>query len=95
MPTHKLMGRWGPYTPRTPQERARARKQAEQRRQEAARAAAWLERTRWCRAGCGQEAARWPGPALALRFGGCCSSECEAALRQRDLDAPPPSHPEN
>lgn len=80
-----LNGRYGYYSPRNPEERARARKQAEKRRAEATRIAAWMERTRWCTNGCGKEAARYSGDgSCSLRHSGACSPECEAAVEQRE-----------
>ena len=80
-----LFGRWGSYTPKTPEEKARARRQESQRKADRASAALWLERTRWCTNGCGNEAARYEdSPGHALRYSGACSPECEAAVLQRE-----------
>lgn len=79
-----IKGRYGYYTPRNADERTRARKQAEKRRQKANDAADWLERTRWCTNGCGKEAARYDdSPGHTLRFNGACSPECQAAAEKR------------
>lgn len=81
----KLYGRWGAYEARTPEEKAKARRQ-EQKRQEATdNAAAWLEKTRWCTNGCGKEAARYDdSPGHTLRYSGACSPECETAVAKRE-----------
>ena len=73
-----LYGRFGSYTPKTPADKAKARKQANQRKVEAARAAEWLQRTALCINGCGRAAARdEDSPGHALRHGGACTTECE------------------
>lgn len=78
-----LKGRFGYYAPRNPEERAKARRQESTRQASAANAAAWLERNRWCKNGCGKPAAMYEGPYPSLRFSGCCSRECEAAIHTR------------
>lgn len=78
----KLYGRYGAYTPRTPEEKAKARRQAAARAARNAAANAWLEKHRWCVNGCGREAAFY-GPGQSLRFDGACSPECLEAFRLR------------
>jgi len=84
--TAMLKGRFGYYTPRTPEERLRARKREAKRKQQLAEAEAWRERNRWCRNGCGQPAAFYKGN-ITLRFSGCCSSVCEEAFNAREAAA--------
>mgnify|MGYP001273957628 CR=1 FL=1 len=75
-----LFGRYGPYKPRVPADRRKAERIAQARRQADNLAAAWLERNRWCVAGCGKEAAFYPDtPVKSLQFDGACSAECQAA----------------
>ncbi len=79
-----LKGRYGYYSPRNPEEAARARKRKEKRIHQDNITAAWLEKTRWCRNGCGKEAARYEdSPGRTLRFDGCCSAECLDALNRK------------
>ena len=52
-----LWGRYGPYKPRTPAEKVKARQQAEARRQVQQRRQAWLERYSTCLNGCGKPVA--------------------------------------
>lgn len=82
----KLYGRYGAYTPRTAEERAKARRQAAARAAKSAAAYAWLEKHRWCINGCGREAAFY-GPGQSLRFDGACSMECLAAFQLRTQKA--------
>ena len=71
-------GRFGAYIPKTPADKAKARKQETKRKADAARAADWLQRTALCINGCGREAARYEdSPGHTLRHGGACSHECE------------------
>ena len=74
-----LWGRYGPYKPRTPAEKVKARQQAEARRQAQQRRQAWLERYSTCLNGCGKPVAFWDETHLSLRYSGCCSPECESA----------------
>ena len=52
-----LWGRYGPYKPRTPAEKANASKQAEARRRGQQQRQAWLERYSTCLNGCGKPVA--------------------------------------
>ena len=79
-----LWGRYGPYKPRTPAEKAKANKQAEARRQLQQRRQAWLERYSTCLNGCGKPVAFWDEIHLSLRYGGCCSAECESSHLERN-----------
>lgn len=73
-----LFGRFGTYTPKTPADKAKARKQASKRKADAAMAAEWMQRTALCINGCGREAARYEdSPGRTLRHGGACSPECK------------------
>ena len=79
----ELYGRWGGYEARTPEEKAKARRQERARREAKASTDAWLEKTRWCTNGCGKEAARYEdSPGHTLRYSGACSPECETAVAQ-------------
>lgn len=90
----KLFGRWGAYEPRTPAEKAKARRQEKTRREAKANAAAWLEKTRWCTNGCGKEAARYDdSPGHTLRYSGACSPECEEAVELRKTQNPQVQRP--
>lgn len=88
----KLQGRWGSYEARTPEEKAKARRQAEKRAEANAQAAAWREKHRWCINGCGQEAALAAGGVgQYLEFDGACSAEClEAFQRSNNTEQPEP-----
>ena len=79
-----LWGRYGPYKPRTPAEKVKARQQAEARRQAQQRRQAWLERYSTCLNGCGKPVAFWDEIHLFLRYGGCCSAECESSHLERN-----------
>ena len=82
-----LYGRFGAYTPKTPADKAHARKQASKRQADAARAAEWMQRTALCINGCGREAARYEdSPGRTLRHGGACSPECEKQAELKLLD---------
>jgi len=82
----KLNGRWGPYEPKTPTEKAKARKQTSKRQQDQARTSAFLERHKSCANGCGRAVAFWEdSPVLSLKYSGCCSKECEQAIERRQM----------
>ena len=74
----KLYGRWGAYDARSPEEKARARRQQAKRAADNAAAQSWKEKHRWCVNGCGKEAAWYPG-GMTLLHDGACSAECLAA----------------
>ena len=80
-----LNGRFGPYKPRTPAERAKARKQAQEARLAAIRRQDWLSRHSTCLNGCGQPVAFYDEVHLSLRYGGCCSAACEESYRAKEL----------
>ena len=76
----KLMGRWGPYDPKTPEDKKKAQGQAQKRRESQAARQAWLDKHKSCANGCGKPVAFYEdSPSLALKHGGCCSRECEEA----------------
>ncbi|WP_247394640.1 hypothetical protein [Ralstonia pseudosolanacearum] len=81
----KLNGRYGPFTPKPGQ--APFYRQRQQR-QAAARRAAWLDPHRTCANGCGQSVAFTDSIHYALRYSGCCSAACEAALEHRPCQEP-------
>ena len=78
-----LWGRYGPYKPRTPAEKAKAGKQAEAGRLARQQRQAWLERYSTCLNGCGKPVAFWDDVHLSLRYSGCCSAECESNYRSK------------
>ena len=82
----KLTGRYGSYEPRTPEEKAKARRQQKARAGLVEAARSFKERHRWCRNACGKEAAWYEG-GQTLRFSGCCSAECLADFES--MDVPP------
>jgi DNA invertase Pin-like site-specific DNA recombinase len=89
--TAKLNGRWGPYDPKTPGDKAKARKQASERRQSQAQARDFLDKHKSCANGCGQPVAFYDdSPVLSLKYGGCCSDACQRAL---DAKASSPAAP--
>lgn len=78
--TAKLKGRWGPYEPKTPGDKAKARKQAGERKQRQAQELAWLDKNKNCANDCGRPAAFYEDtPVPVLKFGGYCSPECKRA----------------
>ncbi len=78
-----LHGRYGPYKPKTTADKSKARKQAEARRTEQLQRRAWLERYSECLNGCGKPVAFWDEIHLSLRYGGCCSPECEECYKAK------------
>lgn len=80
----KLSGRYGYYEPRTPEEKAKARRQQKARAGLVEAARSFKEKHRWCRNACGKEAAWYEG-GQTLRFSGCCSAECLAAVEARGV----------
>lgn len=76
-----LYGRYGPYQPKTPADRAKARKQEAARKQAQLSRQAWLEKHKFCANGCGKPVAFWDEKYLSLRYSGCCSAECEEAKK--------------
>lgn len=81
----KLFGRFGAYTPRSPEENAKARRQQKARAAIVDAARTFKEKHRWCVNSCGNEAA-WYAGGQSLRFDGACSPECLAAFRLRQLE---------
>lgn len=82
----KVYGRYGAFTPRPDQAAiyAKRAKKQKQRQAEAARSLAeWLEKHKACANGCGKPVAFYDTVHYALKHGGCCSAECEAAHRAR------------
>ncbi len=79
----KVYGRYGRLTPK-PQQAGyyakRAKRQQQERQARAVSLQAWLERHKSCANGCGQPVAFYDTIHYSLRYGGCCSPECEAAL---------------
>lgn len=76
----QLIGRWGPYDPKTPEDKKKARIQAQKRRESQAMQQAWLDKHKSCMNGCGKPVAFYKdSPSLALKHGGCCSLECSRA----------------
>ena len=78
----KLYGRYGSYEARTPEDKKRAREQAEKRRLLQAQAEAFREQHKQCKNGCGREPAWYEGE-HSLRFQGCCSEVCQAEWRKK------------
>ena len=84
----KLNGRWGPYEPKTPGDKAKARKQAAERKQTQAQARVWLDKHKDCANGCGRPAAFYEDtPVPVLKYGGCCSAECQESERRQAIGA--------
>ena len=79
----RIIGRYGSFTPRPDQVASyskRAKREAAQRKARAVSLATWLDKHKSCAAGCGKPVAFWDQIHYGLRFGGCCSAECEAKL---------------
>ena len=79
----KIKGRWGQFTPKPRQAAfyaARVASEKNQRRKAAIQRADWLEKHSACANGCGQPVAFYDEIHFALKFGGCCSAQCEAKL---------------
>lgn len=80
--SEQLIGRWGPYDPKTPEDKKKARIQAQKRRESQAMQQAWLDKHKSCANGCGKPVAFYTdSPSLSLKHGGCCSLECEEAWK--------------
>lgn len=82
----KVYGRYGSFTPKphkVPNYAKRGRRQQQQRQEHAASLQEWLERHKSCAHGCGQPVAFYDTIHYSLRYGGCCSPECEVALEAR------------
>lgn len=80
--SEQLIGRWGPYNPKTPEDKKKARIQAQKRRESQAMQQAWLDKHKSCANGCGKPVAFYTdSPSLSLKHGGCCSLECEEAWK--------------
>lgn len=82
----KVQGRYGTFTPRPDQApiyASRAKKQREQQAQQTRGLAEWLEQHKVCANGCGKPVAFYDTVNYALKHGGCCSAECEAAHDER------------
>jgi DNA invertase Pin-like site-specific DNA recombinase len=74
--SEQLIGRWGPYDPKTPEDKKKARIQAQKRRESQAMQQAWLDKHKRCANGCGKPVAFYTdSPSLSLKHGGCCSLE--------------------
>lgn len=83
----KVNGRYGLFTPRQNQAASyakRAKREAEQRKARAVQLAAWLDKHKSCAAGCGKPVAFYDQIHYGLRFGGCCSAECERRIAQNE-----------
>lgn len=81
----KVNGRYGLFTPCPDQAASyakRAKREAEQRKARAAQLAVWLDKHKSCAAGCGKPVAFYDMVHYGLRFGGCCSADCESRLAQ-------------
>ena len=80
--SEQLIGRWGPYDPKTPEDKKKARIQAQKRRESQAMQQAWLDKHKSYANGCGKPVAFYTdSPSLSLKHGGCCSLECEEAWK--------------
>ena len=82
----KVYGRYGSFTPKPHQAGYYAKRTKRQQQEREARAASlrtWLELHQSCANGCGQPVAFYDTIHYSLRYGGCCSPECEASLRKR------------
>lgn len=79
-----LYGRYGPYKPKTPADKAKAHRQAAARQQAQQQRLDWLVQHRTCLNGCGKPVAFFDEIHYALRYSGCCSEACKimAAGRQ-------------
>ncbi len=82
----KVSGRYGRFKPK-PQQAAfyakRAQREQQERQRRAASLRAWLEQHKYCANGCGQPVAFYDTIHYSLRYSGCCSPECEAALNAK------------
>ncbi len=79
--TAKLNGRWGPYEPKTPGDKAKARKKTSERRQSQAQAHDFMDKHKTCANGCGQPVAFYDDSQVpTLKYGGCCSDACQQSL---------------
>ncbi len=85
----KISGRYGSFKPK-PHQAAfyakRAKRQQQERQERAASLRAWLEQHKSCANGCGQPVAFYDTIHYSLRYSGCCSPECEAALNARQSE---------
>lgn len=82
----KIHGRYGSFTPKPHQAgyyASRAKRQQQHQKAHAASLSAWLEQHKSCANGCGQPVAFYDTIHYTLRYSGCCSLECEAALKTR------------
>ena len=62
-----LMGRWGPYDAKTPEDKKKARGQAQKRRERQTAQQAWLDKHKSCANGCGKPVAFYEdSPSLAV-----------------------------
>ena len=68
-------GRYGSYDPRTPYDKAKARRENQQRQKMQAQVLAFKRAHELCINGCGKPAAWFPG-GQTLLFAGACSAEC-------------------
>lgn len=82
----KVNGRYGSFKPKPHQVdyyAGRAKRQAQERQGRAALLHAWLEKHKTCANGCGQPVAFYDTIHYTLRYSGCCSPECEAAMQAK------------
>lgn len=87
MAAQYLSGRYGLHQPKTPSDRAKARKQAAQASEARLQRQDWLDKHSTCANGCGKPVAFWDETYLSLRHNGCCSAECEAIHEARQQQA--------
>ena len=81
-----VLGRYGFFTPRPDQAPfyAKREKRRQQQQREAVQAQAeWLKKHQACANGCGKPVAFYDTVHYTLRYSGCCSAECEAAMTHR------------
>jgi hypothetical protein len=82
----KISGRYGTFTPRPDQAAyyaKRAKAQKAKRADVQRSLAEHLAMHRTCANGCGRAVAFYDTVHYCLKYGGCCSAECEAELRKR------------
>lgn len=87
----KVLGRYGFFTPRPDQAPfyAKREKRRQQQQREAAQAQAeWLKKHQACANGCGKPVAFYDTVHYTLRYSGCCSAECEAAMTPSEAGVP-------
>lgn len=82
----KVLGRYGFFTPRPDQAPfyAKREKKRQQQQREAVQAQAeWLAKHKECANGCGKPVAFYDTVHYALMYSGCCSTECEEAMKDK------------